>query len=215
MDMQKDIVIFGAGNYGKLALEYYGFEKVICFVDNSSKKIGKIVFGKPVISFEKMMDVKDNCRIVVATNAYEEIAGQLKKAGIDRFSLYLPQYTKAIDKLSETHEFEGKNVLLFGVGESTEILIEDLSNRKMQIKKIILADRKNSAYIGKKYGGVEVQDLTNINEDFDVIVVASQTNAYILQTYIPYCFYSEIQKKEAVWAGKNRCTGDYSDTVRV
>ena len=38
---------------------------------------------------------------------------------------------------------------------------------------------------------------------------------YYMEMPVSYCFHPKIQKKEAVWPGKNRCTGDHSDTVRV
>ena len=38
----KKIILFGAGENGKRALEFLGNDNVECFVDNAKEKIGKI-----------------------------------------------------------------------------------------------------------------------------------------------------------------------------
>lgn len=38
---------------------------------------------------------------------------------------------------------------------------------------------------------------------------------HISQLPVPYSLHRQIQRKEPVWPGKNRCAGDHSDSVRV
>ena len=38
--MGKKVILFGAGQYGRKALEYFGQEQVYCFVDNNIDLVG-------------------------------------------------------------------------------------------------------------------------------------------------------------------------------
>ena len=153
----KTVVIFGAGSFGSMALDYYGYENVLCFVDNNEKRIGKNFRGKPIISSKNLIDIGEKYRVIVAANAYGQIAEQLKKMGINKFGLYLPQYTNTMDRIALTKELEEKNVMLFGMDESTEILLEDLLNRQIHMNSLVLADKIDSPFIGKEYAGYKVE----------------------------------------------------------
>jgi len=50
-------ILFGAGDIGKKALRCIGPERVDFFVDNSTAKIGTIVEGIPVISFDELKKI--------------------------------------------------------------------------------------------------------------------------------------------------------------
>jgi hypothetical protein len=82
------IIIFGAGLYGKLALEHYGQDIVAFFCDNNSEKTGQIYCGKKIISFEQLKKIYFDYQIIIAVNsyAYFQIAKQLAQSGIENYS---------------------------------------------------------------------------------------------------------------------------------
>lgn len=180
----KTVVIFGAGSFGSMALDYYGYENVLCFVDNNEKRIGKNFRGKPIISSKNLIDIGEKYRVIVAANAYGQIAEQLKKMGINKFGLYLPQYTNTMDRIALTKELEEKNVMLFGMDESTEILLEDLLNRQIHMNSLVLADKIDSPFIGKEYAGYKVEKFMGLDDVTDIIIVASQSRTYALRAYL-------------------------------
>lgn len=89
--MKKEIIIFGAGQYGKKALEYFGKEQVYCFVDNNRELTGKKIAGVLVNSFEQLQQIYEEYRIVIAVDARKAkiIAEQLEKAGIKNYELFI------------------------------------------------------------------------------------------------------------------------------
>ena len=80
-------VLFGCGNEGRAMLRYLGKDRVRCFVDN--KRCGMTVDGKPVISFDELMDMdfKGFTLLVTALNGYSEIIKQLEENGVYNYQL--------------------------------------------------------------------------------------------------------------------------------
>lgn len=78
-EQQEKLLIFGAGTYGKRALEYYG-SSVIAFIDNDIEKQGKIICGKPCLDINKISDCLDETYtiIVAMKNDKESIMQMLK-----------------------------------------------------------------------------------------------------------------------------------------
>ena len=83
MDKRK-IILFGAGDFGKKALEYFGPEQVHCFVDNNTQLAGTTIEGIPVVSFERLREIYQDYHIVVSVNARiaAVLTKQLESAGI-------------------------------------------------------------------------------------------------------------------------------------
>ena len=84
MTVKNNIIIFGAGYYGKNAYwklkEQYNF---ICFVDNNPDIQGTFFEGIPIISRDELgkisMDDKD---IIICTRSYYQIVSLLFYIGI-------------------------------------------------------------------------------------------------------------------------------------
>ena len=57
--MQK-VILYGAGQGGKEAYEWFGNDNVFCFIDNNTEIQENGVYGKRVISFEKFMEQYGN-----------------------------------------------------------------------------------------------------------------------------------------------------------
>ncbi len=80
----KKVIIIGAGNVGKNALDFLGTDFVECFADNQKK--GKTAYGKRVISVEEAVAwQKDHILLLAVTNYLEELQGQLSSLGAEKY----------------------------------------------------------------------------------------------------------------------------------
>lgn len=80
----KKVIIIGAGNIGKNALDFLGPDFVECFADN--KKNGMTVYGKRVISVEEAVKLqKEYILLLAVTNYLEELKGQLASLGVEKY----------------------------------------------------------------------------------------------------------------------------------
>ena len=64
----KKYVIFGAGDYGKKALEMLGRENVAFFVDNDKNKDGSIIDGVEVKFFQRINKKLKEYLVIVAVS---------------------------------------------------------------------------------------------------------------------------------------------------
>lgn len=84
----KDIIIFGAGKIGQLALLKYA-DRTDYFIDNDIKIQGQKINGIIIKSVEAAIpDIEDHY-IIIASKQQMRMAEQLKKMGIDKYSFYL------------------------------------------------------------------------------------------------------------------------------
>ncbi len=93
MDESKKIILFGAGDFGKKALEYFGNERVAFYVDNNADIIGKKINGKEVISFDRLKTIYKKYQIFISVDARKTsmLARQLEDNGITVYGTYLEQ----------------------------------------------------------------------------------------------------------------------------
>ncbi len=88
-DMEQKIAIFGTGDFGKKAYQYFGEDKVRVFLDNDPKKQGEILFGVPILSLEAFLPMKGDCELVIAVRDNEDIIRQLIANGFEQFYTFL------------------------------------------------------------------------------------------------------------------------------
>lgn len=81
-------VIFGAGMYGEKALNEYGSDKVLCFVDNNLQKHGSIFCGKEVMSLQAAAEKYTDVVYVIASQYIQSMEEDLKAAGIENYEIY-------------------------------------------------------------------------------------------------------------------------------
>lgn len=81
-------VIFGAGHYGKIALETLGRDNVDFFLDNNKERQGTLFQGKKIMAPEKMVSYKDNYQVVVASLYSVSMVNQLKDLGIEDYYVF-------------------------------------------------------------------------------------------------------------------------------
>ena len=86
--MKKDIIIFGAGQIGRIALLKYG-NRVKYFIDNNESIIGNRINGVIIKSVQKGIIDADDCTIVIASKCQDMMEKQLKELGVDNYSFYL------------------------------------------------------------------------------------------------------------------------------
>lgn len=104
MMSEKRTILFGAGGYGASALYCLGQSKILCFVDNDTKKIGEVFHGIPVISFTELINKYAKYRIIITPlkkSITEAMSKQLDEAGI-----YHYQFFKDVMKLEQLNYFK-------------------------------------------------------------------------------------------------------------
>ncbi|MGN1135974.1 MAG: polysaccharide pyruvyl transferase family protein [Oscillospiraceae bacterium] len=85
------VIIFGAGGYGRAALQYYGEKNVAFFADNDSEKIGKYINGIIIISVNEMVRISSEYEIVIASSASSAMRDQLIECGLNKFVVFDPE----------------------------------------------------------------------------------------------------------------------------
>lgn len=86
----RPVVLFGAGEIGKNAVDILG-EKVAYFVDNNAEKIGDLYCGKKVVSFQEYLKNAQNYHCIISAKEEFAIAieKQLQKEGIEGHVLFI------------------------------------------------------------------------------------------------------------------------------
>ena len=107
INRSRKMVLFGAGDFGRKALDYIGSENVFCYVDNNPSLVGKTINGKPVKGFDTIRELAKDYLIVISVDARKAavLAEQLAGVGITSYITYLemvnnykkPNISKQID----------------------------------------------------------------------------------------------------------------------
>lgn len=172
--MQKKI-IFGAGVTGKRALAYFGECEVYAFADNSVVKQGKVMYGKQVLSFEELLEDTHQCKIVIASIYYNEIAKQLREHGISEFELFLNQ--KSYEMISEFDEEmfrDDKTIVIYGATEFAVQIYKQFEIHNIQQKIAAIIQYDDLAICETIFCGHEVKRFEEI-ENADCFIIADVT----------------------------------------
>lgn len=87
--MERDIVIFGAGKFGRFAFNKYK-DRVAYFIDNNEAVRGKLIEGKKIHSLDYYLENdKDKYEILIACKSQESVKRQLESHGIKEYKCYL------------------------------------------------------------------------------------------------------------------------------
>lgn len=100
----KKYVIFGAGDYGKKALEMLGKENVAFFVDNDKNKDGSIIDGVKVKFFQRInKKLKEYLVIVAVSYQYiKDIKTQLQDVGVLPYDIFVEMLQRETKKKIES-----------------------------------------------------------------------------------------------------------------
>lgn len=106
----KKIIIFGAGKYGREALQFYGTDNVEYFCDNDENLWGNSIQGKQVISLDELKGVQSEYKVIIAiknVDIVKEVGKQLKECNIN-FDVYTSDANKKIslEKAMEIPKFK-------------------------------------------------------------------------------------------------------------
>ena len=84
--MDGQVVIFGAGQYGQIAFQLYGAEKIAYFIDNNKRLHGKMINGKEVKTVQEA--VVDGYKIIICSLNYELMELQLIDLGYRNYEFF-------------------------------------------------------------------------------------------------------------------------------
>lgn len=125
----KKYILFGAGNFGKMALAYYGEENVECFADNNQAKAGQFIQGKPIISFQRMKEIAGEFQIVISSGSVESMSKQLEENGIFEYLLYSPAMQGLPGSLRDYFRIHSVNrIALYGMDVYTKVIVSLLQD---------------------------------------------------------------------------------------
>lgn len=87
--MSQKIILYGSGNVGKEALDFFG-EDVVYFCESGQGGTGKTRYGKPVISIDRLEEISKDYILVISTilSTADEIVDILQAREIDDFIIY-------------------------------------------------------------------------------------------------------------------------------
>lgn len=85
--MKKDIIIFGAGKFGRMALVKYG-ERVAYFMDNNKDLWGNKIAGIEIRNVEEGIKDREDKIVVIAAKYKDEMIVQLENLGINDYVFY-------------------------------------------------------------------------------------------------------------------------------
>lgn len=90
-NINKKVILFGSGEYGKKALDYLGADRVAYFCDNDPEKVGTFVNEKEVISFDQFLKIYSDYLVIISVyvRSAGAIAEQLKSNGVSEFITYI------------------------------------------------------------------------------------------------------------------------------
>lgn len=118
-------MIFGAGAFGKAAIEEIGKDSIDYFIDNDKKKQGQIYCDKPIISLAEAKKRIENHKILVASLYYTSMISELEAIGIIDYEVYV----KKIHGFFETDE-----LIVNGYENHVEDITEDEWNKSYKIE---------------------------------------------------------------------------------
>lgn len=84
------MIIFGSGQIGYDALNFWGKENIRCFCDNNISLVGKERYEKPIISFERLKEKYKNEIVIIAVAGYNAyaIARQCEENRVTDYLIY-------------------------------------------------------------------------------------------------------------------------------
>lgn len=154
----KKIVIFGAGVYGRKALEHYGEAQVECFIDNSAAKQGAVLWGKPVRALEEVASQAGAYRMIIASSYSASIEKQLKGAGIREYEVFEEGVLHGY--------FETEELVVNPYRDNKEALTEEewLAQEKLLYARRAVNDETEKLFINQPlFNHVEVETVNRCN----------------------------------------------------
>lgn len=168
----KKYILFGAGDFGALALKYFGEENIAYFVDNNKAKIGQLYHGKEILSFERYCSIVQDYETIIASSYVKEISHQLRTHGIQQYLCYSPAFENFSEVVrTELAKYPAMHIVLFGVDEYTEQIVVAMRGMGFSLQGIAVPDGDEN--IGTTILSYKVCSLSEIRNDSDSCFIVS------------------------------------------
>ncbi len=169
----RKIAIYGAGDRGREALEYYGIDNVSFFIDNAPLKAGTYYCGKKIETLNSFIEKKYNFEIVIASVNYtDELAKTLLQNGINKFEIFDGKKRNKLTNFLKKNNIEKYNgIAVYGICNDTKMILEEL--RKKTERLVYLCDGdKNSNLLGFEFEETIFQ-LEQLDKVIDAVIISS------------------------------------------
>ena len=150
---EKKIIIFGAGDIGRQALEFYGDEYVAFFADNSVYLAGKSVKGKLILSWSEYTTIQHDYDTIVAIKNHFDVDKQLQQRNI-LIRHFLPDWQPRWQEVLRRIKWKfsshiGSNVLFLGISRENSVaqmIVDQIRYMLGKDSNIIMSDLEESIY---------------------------------------------------------------------
>ena len=196
------MVVYGAGEWGVKAAEFYGISRIKFFVDNDPQKAGTYILGIEIISFSTYLIKKDPDENVIIANYKhrEQIAEELEALGIN-YLYFSPQIVKEIDGIKEYVRLRNSSgrICLFGSVPNLNIVKEkieidtDFCEKKDSIIRVSNSLNEDQKKILLNADTIFVCDPVTHASDYLLCKDASKHDAEVIDIYARK-LYSENEK---------------------
>lgn len=180
--MKEKIVIFGAGDFGKKALGFYGADRISFFVSNSNFGSERFHCGKKVLSFEEYLKVQKDFTTVIATARHKEIEDQLQANRINDYAVFFPEFGYTYRLIEEKLKNADGVIALVGVSQETEIIYRYLL-RFVKSEQIQIADKQGRDTVGTKWHHYDVRDYADIWKEVSFTVMTPGNASVACELY--------------------------------
>ena len=194
----KNIIIFGAGYYGRQALLYYGQRHVVCFVDNNPDKTGMEIEEIPIISFKDYLKLEHQYETVVACANFGQIAEQLIQSGITEYTVFPSDERKHEKELSKW-----RNTQTVSPIEIERIFNRQEKTTELYVKKVLyVGDNTDTLNWGCRATSQALYDI--ISQNVTVVDVIRRNDILSCFRDTHFCpdvieYYERIRKNDYQW----------------
>lgn len=168
----KRFILFGAGENGRKAIEFWGHDRVEYFVDNNKQRVGEMFCGKRIISIDELSEIWQSYDIMITANCYGEMAEQLKGMGIYEYSKFMiPNTNKLLLYLNNINWEKYSGIALYGSDEYALALLKNVPDKIGSKIKCVLDDRNSIANF--KCAEYVIHRTNEIDLKYDAVLITS------------------------------------------
>ena len=126
MMQNKEIVVFGAGAWGKRLIETFNCINIHCVVDNDEKKWGTSVNGIEVCPPHCVKKLSEKYQLVIASRYADEMSMQLEKSGVAQYCSVTYRFIAALNTMKSYIESNVMDHLVIIVKQNLWNVVESL-----------------------------------------------------------------------------------------
>lgn len=185
----KKKILFGAGLYGRIALQYYKKENIAYFVDNNPQLVGQVIDGIEVISVDKLKEICRNYDIIITTKFKSEIINQLNGIGITSYEVFV----------EDDSRFFPTSELIVNPYQDKRDNFVDMSKRGIEQKIQEIESMTNKLYEEKPlFRQIEIETINRCNGGCSFCPVSKQNDTRDLKIMKRSLFVKIIDELAAI-----------------